>query len=390
MQHLLGWEPIIEGENIIGLADVTGGGAISLEPGGQFELSGAPVETVHQTATELFAHLAQLREVARPLGIGFLGLGMTPNWSRAEMPMMPKGRYKIMTAYMPKVGSLGLDMMYRTCTVQTNLDFASEPDMVRKMRVSLALQPVATALFANSPFTEGKPNGFVSFRSEIWRDTDNARAGMLPWVFEPGMGFERYADYALDVPMYFVKRDDQYIDVSGKSFRDHLIGKLLPGERATMSDWANHVSTIFPEVRLKRYIEMRGSDGGPWRRLPSLPAYWVGLIYDDANLDACWDIVKDWSAEERQKLRDDVPRQGFKAAIRGRTLLDLAKETLALAEQGLIRRKRLDHNGRDETRYLRPLQEIVARGVTPAEELLEQYRGAWNGSVAPVYDEYAY
>jgi glutamate--cysteine ligase len=390
MQLLLGWEPIMEGENIIGLADVTGGGAISLEPGGQFELSGAPVETVHQTAGELFAHLAQLREVARPLGIGFLGLGMTPDWSRADMPVMPKGRYKIMTAYMPKVGTVGLDMMYRTCTVQTNLDYSSEQDMVKKMRVSLALQPVATALFANSPFTEGKPNGFVSFRSEIWRDTDNQRAGMLPWAFEPGMGFERYTEYALDVPMYFVKRGDQYIDVSGKSFRDHLAGKLLPGERAILSDWANHVSTIFPEVRLKRYIEMRGSDGGPWRRLPSLPAYWVGLIYDEANLDACWDLVKDWTVEERQKLRDDVPRQGFKAAIRGRTLLELATETLALAEQGLIRRKRLDHNGRDETRYLRPLQEIVARGITPAEELLEQYWGAWNGSVAPVYEEYAY
>jgi glutamate--cysteine ligase len=390
MQHLLGWEPIMEGENIIGLADVTGGGAISLEPGGQFELSGAPVETVHQTAGELFAHLAQLREVARPLGIGFLGLGMTPDWTRADMPMMPKGRYKIMTAYMPKVGSLGLDMMYRTCTVQTNLDFSSEQDMVQKMRVSLALQPVATALFANSPFTEGQPNGFVSFRSEIWRDTDNQRAGMLPWVFEPGMSFERYTDYALEVPMYFIKRGDQYIDVSGKSFRDHLTGKLIPGERATMSDWANHVSTIFPEVRLKRYIEMRGSDGGPWRRLPALPAYWVGLIYDDANLDACWEIVKDWTAEERQQLRDEVPTQGFRTAIRNRTLLDLAKETLALAEQGLIRRQRLDHNGRDETRYLRPLQEIVARGITPAEELLEQYHSPWNSSVAPIYQEYAY
>jgi glutamate--cysteine ligase len=390
MQHLLGWEPIMEGENIIGLADVTGGGAISLEPGGQFELSGAPVETIHQTCNELMAHLAQLREVAKPLGIGFLGLGMTPNWSRAEIPQMPKGRYKIMTAYMPKVGKYGLDMMYRTCTVQSNHDFSSESDMVKKMRVALALQPVGTALFANSPFTESKPNGFVSFRSEIWRDTDNARSGMLPFVFEPGMGFERYADYALDVPMYFVKRGDQYIDVSGKSFRDHLVGKLIPGERATISDWANHVSTIFPEVRLKRYIEMRGSDSGPWRRLPALPAFWVGLIYDDANLDACWDIVKDWTAEERQKLRDDVPRLGFKATIRGRSLLQIAQQTLALAEQGLVRRRRLDQNGRDETRYLRPLQEIAARGITPAEELLEKYHGPWNGSVEPIFDEYAY
>src|SRR6202020_1367470 len=290
MQHLLGWEPIMEGPNIICLFDVTGGGAISLEPGGQFELSGAQLETVHQTSSELMAHLAQVREVAEPLHIGFLGIGMTPSWSRAAMPKMPKGRYKIMTAYMPKVGKLGLDMMYRTCTVQTNLDFSSEADMVKKLRVSLALQPVATALFANSPFTEGKPNGFLSFRSEIWRDTDNARAGMIPWAFEDGMGFERWVDYALDVPMYFVKRGDRYVDVAGRSFRDLLAGKLaeLPGERATVSDWANHISTIFPEVRLKRYLEMRGADGGPWGRLPSLSAYWVGLFYDDACLDAAW------------------------------------------------------------------------------------------------------
>ncbi|AMN44817.1 glutamate--cysteine ligase [Rhodoplanes sp. Z2-YC6860] len=390
MKTILGWDPITEGDNIIGLADVTGGGAISLEPGGQFELSGAPVDNVHQTAGELFAHLAQVREVASPLGIGFLGLGMTPLWRRADIPVMPKGRYKIMTSYMPKVGKYGLDMMYRTCTVQTNHDFSSEADMVLKMRVALALQPVATALFANSPFTEGKPNGFVSFRSEIWRDTDNQRAGMLPFMFEDGAGFERYVDYALDVPMYFIKRGDRYIDVSGKSFRDHLEGKLLPGESATISDWANHVSTIFPEVRLKRYIEMRGSDGGPWRRLPSLPAYWVGLIYDDLNLDACWEIVKDWTAAERQKLRDDVPKLGFKAKIRNRTLLDLAAETLRLAEQGLVRRKRFDRNGRDETRYLRVLQESVARGLTPAEELLEKFHGPWNGSIDPIFFEYAY
>ena len=283
MKLLLGWEPIMERGNIIGLYDVTGGGAISLEPGGQFELSGAPVETVHQTQSELMAHLAQVREIATPLGIGFLGLGMTPSWSRAQIPVMPKGRYKIMTNYMPKVGQYGLDMMYRTCTVQTNLDFSSEADMVKKLRVSVALQPVATALFANSPFTEGKPNGFLSFRSEIWRDTDNARAGMIPWAFEDGMGFERWVDYALDVPMYFVKRGDDYIDVAGSSFRDFFDGKnpAFPGERPTLSDWANHLSTIFPEVRLKRYLEMRGADGVPWGRLPALPAFWVGLLYDD-------------------------------------------------------------------------------------------------------------
>jgi glutamate--cysteine ligase len=333
-----------------------------------------------------------VREVALPLGIGFLGIGMTPSWSRAEIPIMPKGRYRIMTNYMPKVGKLGLDMMYRTCTVQTNLDFSSEADMVKKMRVGLALQPLATSLFANSPFTEGKPNGFVSFRSEIWRDTDADRSGMLPWVFEQGMGFARYADYALDVPMYFIKRGDRYIDVAGQSFRDLLAGKLnsLPGERATISDWANHVSTIFPEVRLKRYIEMRGSDGGPWMRIPALPAFWIGLIYDDGVLDAAWDLVKHWSAEERQKLRDDVTRRGLKATIRGRSLHEIGKEVLALARRGLARRERRDAQGRDETQYLEPLEAIVERGKTPAEELLEKYRGAWNGSVDPVFREYAY
>jgi glutamate--cysteine ligase len=281
-------------------------------------------------------------------------------------------------------------MMYRTCTVQTNHDFSSEADMVKKLRTGIALQPIATALFANSPFTEGKPNGFLSFRSEIWRDTDNARAGMLPWAFESGMGFERYTDYALDVPMYFVKRGDEYIDVSGRSFRDHLAGKLIPGERATISDWANHVSTIFPEVRLKRYLEMRGSDSGPWRVLPSLPAFWTGILYDDDGLDAAWDIAKDWTAEERQKLRDDVPRLGFKATIRNRDVLNIAIETLRIARRGLERRNRLDRNGRDETRYLRPLEEIVARGITPAEVLLAKYRESWGGSVAPLYTEYAY
>jgi glutamate--cysteine ligase len=276
--------------------------------------------------------------------------------------------------------------------VQTNLDFSSEADMVKKLRVSLALQPVGTALFANSPFTEGKPNGFLSFRSEIWRDTDNQRAGMLPWAFEPGMGFERYVDYAIDVPMYFVKRGDQYIDVAGQSFRDLMAGRLpgLPGERATLSDWANHVSTIFPEVRLKRYLEMRGSDAVPSRQLPALPAFWVGLLYDDACLDAAWDIVKDWTAEERQKLRDDVPKLGFQASIRGRSVLDLAKEGLAIAREGLARRNRLDAAGRDETRYLDPLGDLVTRGRTPAEELLEKFHGPWRGSVAPAYDEYVY
>ena len=392
MRMLLGWEPIMEGENIIGLTSVTGTAAISLEPGGQFELSGAPLETIHGTSVELHAHLAQVAEVALPLGIGFLGIGMSPKWTRAETPMMPKGRYRIMTAYMPKVGKLGLDMMYRTCTVQTNLDFSSEADMVKKLRVSLALQPVATALFANSPFTEGKLNGFLSFRSEIWRDTDPDRSGMLPWAFEPGMGFERWVDYALDVPMYFVKRGDTYVDVAGQSFRDLMAGKLpgLPGERATISDWANHLTTIFPEVRLKRFLEMRGADVGPRQRLASLPAFWVGLLYDDTALDAAWDLVKRWTAEERQALRDDVPKLGLRAKIRGRSVRDLARQCLALAREGLKRRGRIGIGGHDETQYLAPLDEIVERGRTPAEDLIEKVKGPWGGSVEPAFEELAY
>jgi glutamate--cysteine ligase len=392
MQHLLGWQPIMEGENVIGLFDVTGGGAITLEPGGQFELSGAQVETMHQTSRELMAHLAQVREVAQPLHIGFLGIGMTPSWPLAEMPKMPKGRYRIMTAYMPKVGKLGLDMMYRTCTVQTNLDFCSEVDMVKKLRVSIALQPLATALFANSPFTEGKPNGFLSFRAEIWRDTDRDRTGMLPWAFEDGMGFERWVDYALDVPMYFVKHGDEYVDVAGRSFRDLMAGKLpgLSGARATISDWANHISTIFPEVRLKRYLEMRGADSGPLRNLLALPAFWVGLLYDDVSLDAAWDLVKPWTAEQRQQLRDAVPKQGLAAMIGGRTLFAIATDVLRLARAGLARRQRFDVSGRNETHFLDVLEDRLARATTPAQELLDKFHGKWAGSVDPIYTEEAY
>ncbi len=392
MQHLLGWQPIMEGGNVIGLHDVPGGGAISLEPGGQFELSGAQVETIHQTSSELMAHLAQVREVAQPLHIGFLGIGMTPSWTRAEMPKMPKGRYKIMTGYMPKVGSLGLDMMYRTCTVQTNLDFSSEADMVKKLRVSLALQPVATAMFANSPFTDGRPNGFLSYRAEIWRDTDNARTGMLPWAFEPGMGFERWVDYALDVPMYFIKHGDEYVDVSGQSFRDLLEGRLksMPGARATISDWANHISTIFPEVRLKRYLEMRGADSGPLPDLLALPAFWAGIFYDDASLDAAWDLVKGWTAAERQALRDAVPKAGLAATVHGRTVFQVARDALELARAGLARRRQLDVGGHDETIYLDVLEDRLARGTTPAQELLAKFHGPWGGSVEPIYTEEAY
>jgi glutamate--cysteine ligase len=383
-----GWEPILDGNNIIGLFDAGGGGAISLEPGGQFELSGAPVATIHETAHELDRHLDAVKRVAEPLGMAFLTLGMSPKWSRAETPVMPKARYRIMTNYMPKVGRLGLDMMYRTATVQVNLDYASEADMVRKFRVSVALQPVATALFANSPFTEGKPNGFLSMRSQIWRDTDPDRTGMVPFAFEDGFGYEAYVDWALDVPMYFVKRGDTYHDVAGASFRDLLAGRLeaMPGEVATRSDWANHVSTLFPEVRLKRYLEMRGADVGPPERIAALSAFWVGLLYDPAALDAAWDLVKGWSAEDRERLRADVPRLALDAEVAGRPVRDVARDALAFSRAGLSKRALLNGDGRDETHYLDPLDAIVA-GRTPAEELLERFHGPWRGSVEPAFRE---
>jgi glutamate--cysteine ligase len=384
-----GWRPIMEDNHPIGLFDADGSGAISLEPGGQFELSGAPLAGIHDTAAELDRHLAEVKRVADSLGVGFLTLGMSPKWSRAETPVMPKSRYRIMTGYMPKVGTLGLDMMYRTATVQVNLDYGSEADMVKKLRVSLALQPVATALFANSPFTDGRPNGFLSMRSEIWRHTDRDRTGMLAFAFEDGMGYERYVDWALDVPMYFVKRDATYYDTAGASFRDLLAGRLpgMPGERAVLSDWANHLSTLFPEVRLKRYLEMRGADVGPPERILALAAFWVGLLYDAASLDGAWDLVKGWSGEDRETLRAEVSRVALKAEVKGRPLREIARQVLALSRAGLEQRAVRDGAGEDETRYLAPLERIVASGTTPAEELLRRYGDEWGGSVEPSFRE---
>ncbi|MGB0085211.1 MAG: glutamate--cysteine ligase [Rhodomicrobiaceae bacterium] len=394
MSARFGWEPIYEGENIIALKDphCEAGGSITLEPGGQFELSGAPLRTIHDTCGEVNTHLAQVREAGNALGIGMLGLGFSPKWTMAQTPRMPKGRYKIMAAYMPKVGTLGLDMMFRSCTVQVNLDFSSEADMVKKLRVGLALQPVATALFANSPFKEGKPNGFLSYRSEIWRDTDAARTGTLPFAFEDGMGFERYVDYALDVPMYFIYRHGRYFDVSGASFRDLLAGKLaqLPGERATMADWADHLTTLFPEVRLKTFLEMRGADGGPWRRLCALPALWTGLLYDQASLEAAWMLVKDWTAEERQAMRDAVPRFGLNVPFRGGTLLPLARDVLQIAKQGLQTRVRPNSAGDDESIFLESLEEIAASKLTPAELLLRKYEQEWGGDIDRIFTAEAY
>ncbi|KKW93576.1 glutamate--cysteine ligase [Sphingobium chungbukense] len=383
-----GWNPVFEGENIIALSGTDG--TISLEPAGQLELSGAPLENLHQTCAETSRHLEQVKYVGDMLGLGFLGLGMWPDKSREELPIMPKGRYDIMLRHMPRVGSMGLDMMLRTCTIQTNLDYGSEADMVKKFRVSLALQPLATALFANSPFTDGKPNGFLSYRSHIWSDTDPGRTGMLPFVFEDGFGYERYADYALDVPMYFVYRDGRYIDAAGQSFRDFLDGKLpaLPGEKPTEKDWEDHLSTAFPEVRMKSFLEMRGADGGPWNRICALPALWVGLLYDDGALDAAWDLVKDWSMEERQVLRDSVPRLALDAPIAGgRKLRDIAGDVLDIARSGLSARARLNASGDNETGYLAPLDEIVASGQTHAERLLARYHGEWQGDLGKIYAE---
>ncbi len=385
-----GWQPVMEGDNVIALS--MGGASVSLEPGGQFELSGAALETLHQTCDEVHTHLAQVKEVAGEIGAGFIGLGFNPKWSRADMPLMPKGRYGLMRRYMPAKGDLGLDMMFRSCTVQVNLDFASEADMVKKFRVGLALQPIATALFANSPFTENQPNGFLSFRSHIWTDTDPDRTGMLPFVFDDGFGFEAYADHALDVPMYFVYRDGKYIDATGQSFRSFMAGELpaLPGERPTIRDWEDHLTTLFPEVRMKRFLEMRGADGGPWARLCALPALWVGLLYDGSALDAAWDLVKDWTAEERETLRNEVPRTALATAFRGRAVRDIAAEVIAIAESGLKARGRQGSTAPDETEYLEALQLIVDRGTTPAEELLERFHGRWQGSVDPLFTECAY
>lgn len=392
MQERTGWDPIMDRDAIIGLFDSKGGGAISLEPGGQFELSGAPVDTVHETAAELRSHFDHTFALGEELGISFLGIGMSPLWTRDQTPVMPKGRYGIMTRYMPKVGKLGLDMMYRTSTVQVNLDFASESDMVKKLRVSLALQPIATALFANSPFTEGKPNGNLSQRSAIWLDTDRDRTGMMPFAFESGMGFERYVEWALDVPMYFVKRGNDYIDVAGTSFRDLLAGKhpILKGERATLADWVNHLSTLFPEVRLKRYLEMRGADAGPTEMLNALPAFWVGLLYDDTALDAAWDVVKGWTEEERYEIRRFVPKDGLKTRIRRHALHDVAREVMRIAEFGLKSRNRKNTAGQDETMFLAPLQQIVETGRTQAEELLSLYFNDWDKKIEPVFKARVY
>ena len=390
-----GWSPVqesVDGNPPRTIALLRDGASVTLEPAGQLELSGAPLETIHQTCVEVGTHLNEVRQVSDELRLGFLGMGFQPKWRRDEMPWMPKGRYRIMRDYMPKVGKLGLDMMTRTCTVQVNLDYGSEADMVKKFRVSLALQPVATALFADSPFTEGRPNGYLSYRSHIWTDTDPDRTGMLDFVFEDGFGYERYVDYLLDVPMYFSYRDGVYVDASGKSFRRFLKGELdvLPGALPTLRDWSDHMTTAFPEVRLKKFLEMRGADSGPWSRLCALPAFWVGLLYDDAALDAAWDLVKDFTLEERHELRDGVPKHALKLPFRGASVRELAVEALKISVAGLRRRAALNDDGIDETRFLETLMEIAESGQTAAERKLELFHGAWKGDIDRVFGEFAY
>ena len=386
------WQELHEAGKLIGLTK--DGANISLEPGGALELSGAPLETIHETCDEVNVHLKEVKDIADEIGVGFIGLGAAPTWMHEEMPLMPKGRYKLMDAYMGKVGTMGRTMMRRTSTVQVNLDYSSEADMIQKLRVGIALQPVAVALFANSPFFEGKPNGHKSWRSRVWRDTDNARAGMIPFVFDDDFGFERWVEYALDVPMYFVYRDGKYIDALGQSFRDFLDGKLpaLPGEKPTLSDWADHLTTAFPEARIKKYIEMRGADGGPWRRLCALPAFWVGLCYEQDSLDAAWDLVKDWDAETREALRVTASVDGLRAKVGNIDMLELSKSVLDIAHAGLAKRARPGAGGMipDETHFLNALMESVETKKTPADELMDHYNGAWAGDLNRIFAEFSY
>ncbi|MEF2553632.1 glutamate--cysteine ligase [Aurantimonas sp. A2-1-M11] len=393
MQALSGWEAIIDDGRIIGLFGSAGQGAISLEPGGQFELSGAPLETIHDTCRESNAHLAQVRAVAKELGIGFLGIGSSPTWTLAETPVMPKSRYEIMRRYMPKIGTRGLDMMFRTATIQVNLDFSSETDMRRKMQVGMKLQPIATALFANSPFTEGKPNGLCSWRSDVWSDVDNQRSGLLPFVFEENFSYRDYAEWALDVPMYFVTRDGHYSDVTDVTFRQFMDGALkgrIPDPEPQLGDWTNHLSTLFPDVRLKTFLEMRGADGGPWRRICALPAYWVGLLYDPATLDAAEALTRDWTFDEVSAMRTDVPKDGFRTPFRDSSVLELARETVRLSRQGLVERNRRNEEGNDESHFLAPLEEVVARGTTSGEELVRLFEEQWDRSMDRVFKHLTY
>lgn len=382
---IFGWQETLEDDMLIGLE--RGGTKISLEPGGQIELSGRPVIDLHQTSAEVDQHLEELVEVSRLLDIGFLGLGFHPTARRDELPWIDKQRYKIMRDYLPKRGQHGLDMMQRTCTVQVNLDYADEADMVRKMRVAMALQPVATALFAASPFMEGVDTGYQSWRMQMWEDTDPARCGMLPFVFDADFGFERYVDYALDTPMLFIQREGHYIDASGMSFRDFMGGRCpaLPGEYPLLADWHDHLSTLFPDVRLRPYLELRGADCGNTESILAVPSFWTGILYDDTACEAAWNLVKDWSLEERQALHQGVIKEGLNLAFRDGTVCDLAHKAVILAQQGLRRRAVRLHGGADETRYLDILFMMTESGNNYASELVSRLKHQWRGNIMQIY-----
>lgn len=382
------WQPVREDGKVIAL--FKDGGSITLEPGGQLELSGAPLRHIGETCSEISTHLVECRAISDDLGFSMLAMGFNPKWGREDMVWMPKGRYGIMREYMPKVGNLGIDMMQRSCTVQVNLDFADEADMVKKMRVSLALQPIATALFAASPFLCGKVSGYQSYRSHVWTDTDAARTGDLPFVFEDGFGYERYVEYMLDVPMYLIHRDGEYIDAAGLDYKDFIKGKLsvLPNEFPTALDWELHLSTAFPEVRLKRFLEMRGADAGPHDMLCALSAFWVGLLYDEQALDAAWYLVKGWDDEKRAGLRRDVPKTGIHTRFGKGDLADFAGEVLAICESGL--KARSVFCGHDERVYLHILKDIVENKMSLSDRILKQFEGEWGGEIEPLYDVLQY
>jgi glutamate--cysteine ligase len=374
-----GWEPVLEGGNIIGLKKPQEQISISIEPGGQFELSGAPLSTLHETKAELDKHLAQVKSIVTSMGGVMLSMGTDPLWKREEIPWMPKGRYQLMREYMPHKGQLGLDMMTRTCTVQVNLDFQSEQDMVVKMRIGMALQPIVAALFASSPFLEGKKTGFQSYRSHIWQDTDPDRCGILPFVFEDSMGFERYVDYLLDIPMYFVYRKGTYCDALGQSFRDFMDGKLpsLPGEYPTMKDWMDQTTIAFPEVRLKQFLEMRGADCGPREMIVALPAFWVGLLYDTVAQDEALQLIRPWSLDHMISTYGKIPVEGLNAQLGNQSVLEIAQHALDISYRGLQRRARVQGND-DESVYLEPLIDIAESGRTVSTKLLEMFDHSGN------------
>jgi glutamate--cysteine ligase len=373
-----GWAPILDNGNPIGLTRDKA--SISLEPGGQFELSGAPLPDLHAAWAELQNHLDETREASAPLDLGFAPLGFHPLAQRADMPWMPKGRYAIMRQYMPRVGAMGLDMMLRTCTVQVNLDFGTEADMVEKLRISLALQPVATALFANSPFAEGKPNGFRTLRGRVWTETDPDRTGIPAVAFEDGFGFQRFSEYVLDVPMYFLMREGRYLDATGSTFRQFMAKGLPghPGVEATMGDWADHVTTVFTDVRLKRFLEMRGADAGSPEMLQALPAFWTGLLYSDAAQKAAAALVRPWPVADLQALRRAVPETALATPFQGRTVREVAADAIAISRDGLRAR------GLGEEIFLEPLDAIIASGETQADRWLRLYRDEWKGDVSRI------